>query len=485
VKTHSIGFRLAAWYFAVFAVGLTVFSIAAWFAMRASVYHAIDDELRDRVRGVTRFMENQISSLSVPEIRDEFREHSVLGPGGDLFQVCDEEGQWLYRSVPLENANVAIAKPASLRASRFDSLQIERHRLRFYSQRIVVNGKPYTVQVAALMNEAFEALDRFRLILLFVTPILLVLASAGGYWLSTRALAPVDDIAHAAQRISIENLEERLTVPATGDQLQRLSETLNAMLSRLELSVRRMKQFTADASHELRAPVSLIRTTAEVAVQKRDRPASEYFEALQEILEEAERTSQIVDSMMLLARADSGKEIVESSAADLCAVVRDAADQGEKLARSHGVRFSAEIPHGTCMIHGDADALRRAILILIDNAAKYTPHGGSVAVRLDPCNGVAIASVTDTGIGIRNEDLPHIFDRFWRADKARSREQGGAGLGLSIAKWIFEMHHGSIDVESEPGRGSTFQVRLPLDSDSTRVRSALTPSTGKGDATAM
>jgi heavy metal sensor kinase len=463
VKTRSIGFRLAAWYFAVFACGLGVFSIAAWFAMRASIYHAIDDELRDRVRGVARFMQNQISALSLPEIRDEFREHSVLGPGGDLFQVCDQDGQWLYRSVPLEDANVAIARPEWIPAPRFDTLQIERHWLRFYSQRIVVNGKPYTVQVASLMNEAYEALDRFRLILLFATPVLLILASAGGYWLSTQALAPVDEIGHAAQRISIENLQERLNVPSTGDQLQRLSETLNAMLSRLELSVRRMKQFTADASHELRAPVSLIRTTAEVAVQKRDRPAGEYLEALDEILQEAERTSQVVDSMMLLARADSGKEIVESGSADFCAVVREAAEQGEKLTRSHGVQFRADLPDGPCMIHGDSDALRRAILILIDNAAKYTPAGGSVSVRLDAHDGVAMASVTDTGIGIAKEDVIHIFDRFWRADRARSREQGGAGLGLSIAKWIVEMHQGSIDVNSEPGKGSTFEVRVPLE----------------------
>src|SRR5262249_27662948 len=373
VKGKSIGFRLAAWYFAVFACGLAAFSVAAWFAMRASVYQAIDDELRDRVRGVTRFMQSQISALSLPEIRDEFREHSVLGPGGDLFQVCDEQGQWLYRSVPLENADFAITLPSALPTPRFNDLQVDHHWLRFYSERISVNGKSYAVQVASSMNEAYEALERFRLILLLAAPVLLVLASAGGYWLSTRALAPVDGISQAAQRISIENLEERLHVPQTGDQLQRLSETLNAMLSRLASSVRRMKQFTADASHELRAPVSLIRTTAEVAAQKRDRPASEYLQSLDEILEESERTSQVVDSLMLLARADSGKEAVELTSADICSVVRSASEQGEKLVRNHDSKFSAQIPDGPIWIQADADALRRPLLILIDNAAKYTP----------------------------------------------------------------------------------------------------------------
>ncbi len=334
--------------------------------------------------------------------------------------------------------------------------------MRFYSRRIVVNGKPYTVQVAALMNEGLEALERFRLMLLFVAPVLLIAASAGGYWLSIRALAPVDEISQTAQRISIENLADRLHVPKTGDQLQRLSETLNSMFSRLENSVRRIKQFTADASHELRAPISLIRTTAEVAVQ-RDRPAQEYREALNEILEESERTSQVVDTLMLLARADSGKEVLEYLPVDACTVAREAIEQGEKLARNHGLEFTAGALEGPIPIQADADALRRALLILIDNAVKYTPDGGAVNVAVGAQDGFAVASVSDTGIGIVREDLAHIFDRFWRADKARSREQGGAGLGLSIAKWIAEMHGGSIEVESEPGKGSVFHLRVPLD----------------------
>ena len=463
MKRRSIGFRLAAWYFVVFACGLGAFGVGAWFAMRASVYHAVDDELRDRIRGVKSFMDRQISSLSIPEIRDEFREHSILGPGGDLLQVCDEQGQWLYRSVALESNNIPIELPTALGATRIENRQVERRSLRFASRRVVVNGKPYTIQVAAGLNEAFEALERFRWTLLFTTPLLLIAASAGGFWLSNRALAPFDQISRAAQRISIENLADRLKVTESGDQLQRLSETLNAMFSRLEASVRRIKEFTADASHELRAPVALIRTIAEVAVQRRNRPAEEYLDALEEILEESERTSQVVDSLMLLARADSGKENLECAPVDACAVVREAAEQGEKLARSHSLEFHANVPNGPVPIQADADALRRALLILLDNAVKYTPHGGSVKIALETNDGFAVVSVADSGIGIARQDLAHIFDRFWRADKARSREQGGAGLGLSIAKWIVDIHGGSIEVESEPGKGSTFQLRVPLD----------------------
>src|SRR2546422_2203663 len=149
MKPGSIRLRLTAWYFAVLALGLSLFGVGAWFAMRESLYHAVDESLRDRVRGVQRFMNAQISALSLIEIRDEFREHSVLGPGGDLFQVCDQDGQWLYRSVPLENNNVKITAPGTLTVPRFETLYVEGHALRVYSERIVVNGKPYTAQVAA------------------------------------------------------------------------------------------------------------------------------------------------------------------------------------------------------------------------------------------------------------------------------------------------------------------------------------------------
>jgi two-component system, OmpR family, heavy metal sensor histidine kinase CusS len=319
------------------------------------------------------------------------------------------------------------------------------------------------VQVAAPMHEAFEAIEAFGIVLVLAVPLLLIASSVGGYWVSRRALDPVDEISRAAQRISIENLADRLQVPETGDQLQRLTETLNRMFSRLEASVRRIKQFTADASHELRAPIALIRTTAEVAVQRRDRDANEYLESLDDILQESERTSQVVDSLMLLARADAGKEVLERGLVDACSISRAAVEQGEKLARIRGLHFFASIPEMPIWVHADAEALRRALLILIDNAAKYTPEGGSVRVDLSTKDGFAKVAVSDTGIGIAPADLPHIFDRFWRVDKARSRSQRGAGLGLSIAKWVAETHAGSIAVESGVGKGSVFHLRIPLE----------------------
>jgi signal transduction histidine kinase len=209
--------------------------------------------------------------------------------------------------------------------------------------------------------------------------------------------------------------------------------------------------------------VSLIRTTAEIAAMNRDRPATEYLAALDEILEESVRTSQVVDSLMLLARADSAKETLECIPVDATVVVRSAAEQGERLARSRGVGFRLKLPADAVPVQADPEAFRRALLILMDNAAKYTAEGGSVEVGLEARNGQAVAWVSDTGMGIAAADLPHVFDRFWRADKARSREQGGAGLGLSIAKWIVDMHGGTITGQSEIGKGSIFEIKLPVE----------------------
>src|SRR5262245_41989801 len=222
MKFRSIRVRLTAWYLAMLALGLGVFGVGSWFAMRASAFHTIDDELKDRITGVEKFMQIQIESLSPVEIRDEFREHSVLGPGGDLFQVCDEKGQWLYRSAVLENSQIPIRLPRDVgNQPIYESLAVEGTPIRFASGRVVVNGHPYTIQVAAPLREFNEALERFRLILWLAAPLLLIGAGLGGYFISRRALNPVDKITAAAESISISNLTDWLEVPKTSDELQR------------------------------------------------------------------------------------------------------------------------------------------------------------------------------------------------------------------------------------------------------------------------
>src|SRR2546428_263395 len=233
------------------------------------------------------------------------------------------------------------------------------------------------------------------------------------------------------------------------------------MLERLESAFKRISQFTADASHELRTPVALMRTTAELSLRK-PRPEAEYREALTQILRELETTSALVEKLMLLARADSGVEALQFAPLDLAENLREACRQGHTLAQAKQISLQEQIANRPVIVEGDAHALQRLFLILIDNAVKYTPAEGRVTASLTDTNGFAVAEIRDTGIGIATVDLPHIFERFYRADKARSREMGGVGLGLSIGRWIAEAHGGAIEVESTPSQGSVFRVRLPI-----------------------
>jgi heavy metal sensor kinase len=282
----------------------------------------------------------------------------------------------------------------------------------------------------------------------------------GGYWMSRRALAPVDAITLEAKAIGADNLSQRLAVPKTGDELQRLSETLNEMMGRLDQAFQRVTRFTADASHELRTPLALMRTTAELALRGKQ-PEKEYREALEQILSELERTSQLVENLLLIARADSGGSKLHTSDIDLTQAVREACLQATPLFQAKHIKFESHLPDRPIAVRGDAQALRGLFLILIDNAVKYTPPEGSVTVSACETNKTAVVTVADTGIGIPPEDLPRIFERFYRVDKARSREQGGAGLGLSIGRWIVEAHGGTINIESDPGGGTTVHVGLP------------------------
>jgi signal transduction histidine kinase len=271
--------------------------------------------------------------------------------------------------------------------------------------------------------------------------------------MSERALAPVERIARTAGEIEAQHLSKRLPIRGTGDELDHLSRMLNAMFARLESSFRRITQFTADASHELRTPIAIIRTTAEVA-RRRPRTDREYIEALDRILAESERTTELLEDLMALARSD-----VESEAAAMEPVRLD--QLVEEVSRQAGLTFTiAELTPVT--IAGDYAGLRRLLIILVDNAVKYSPPAGLVSVGLRVAAQRCVLEVRDNGIGISAEDLPHVFERFYRASKDRSRKIDGVGLGLSIARAIVQRHAGEIEIESKLGAGSIVRVSLPV-----------------------
>jgi len=296
--------------------------------------------------------------------------------------------------------------------------------------------------------------------LLASVPILLLISSAGGYWVSRRALKPVDRITTTARSISIRNLSERLPVTETGDELQRLAETCNAMLDRLESAVYQIKQFTADASHELRGPLSFTRTVAEVALRN-PHADLESRKAFEDIVDEAAKAAILLEDMLTLARADAAPFSMTLEPIDLAAVIEDVCAMARPIAEQRGLTLTvSHAGEPSVGVLGDFSSLRRLLWILLDNALKYTHARGQIEVLLTVISDRTTLLVRDNGIGISPTDLPHVFDRFYRADPSRGMVEGN-GLGLAIAKWIAETHRAQLSVASEERRGSTFQLVFP------------------------
>jgi len=293
--------------------------------------------------------------------------------------------------------------------------------------------------------------------MLLSVPALLALCAVVAYWMSGRALAPIQEMVSAACSIDSRHLSQRVAVPPTGDEVQQLAETFNGMLERIEHGVRRMREFTANASHELRTPVAIVRAAAEVALLRTHAPGEFYRDALERILRESERNTRLIESMLELSRIDSPATRAEFSPLRLNSSLAEACERMAPLAAARGVSLNCEPAERRPEVLADAEQLRRLWLILLDNALKFTPAGGTVTARVSD----ATVEVADTGVGIAPEHQERIFERFYRADKARSRSLGGAGLGLAIAQEILRLHGASIGVNSVPGEGACFSVTFP------------------------
>ena len=457
----SIGWRLTLSYLVVFAAAQFLFGIGMWLILRHNLYEITDRALADQVDDVRRFLEAQKKNATVAKLQEEVSEAYVLEHSGDYLQIYDVEGEWIYRAPFLQKISLPPPVPDKLERSVYKDEKFDGRPFRFLSQSLTVRGRHFIVQTGLPTHEMLQTLVLFRRYLAFFAPLILLAASGLGYWVSERALSPVDALTRSARAIGGTNLSSRLEQLNTGDELQRLSDTLNEMLGRIEAAFLRVTQFTADASHELRTPISLMRTESEIALRK-SRSEVEYRDALSHILVEAERTTTLIEKLLALARADSGTAALEIRPFDLRETALKVANEWRTVADSKTLCFTEGITPDEVPIEGDETVLHQLLNILLDNAVKYTPAPGKIDLSLDQTDKAAVLTVADSGIGIADEDQPKIFERFYRADKARSREMGGAGLGLAIAFWIVEQHHGSIEVQSSPGEGSTFVVELPL-----------------------
>jgi signal transduction histidine kinase len=416
----SIRFRLTAWYAAILTAGLALFGGLIWLSLRHRLLDEMDQDLAGRAVRFEKY----------------FREEA--GNPGELNEFCQA-------LPPHSFIDVHGSKGFTF---RFASSSPD---LRLVKRQFLVNGEAFDVELGTSMSGVEHTLDLVRLLLLSLSPLVIGIACAGGWWLSGRALKPVKDITAAAMNISIENLSRRLPVPATGDELADLTEVLNSMLARLESAVKTLSQFVADASHEFRTPLAVIRTTAELALRRARSPEA-YRDSLQEIGAEAERMTVLVEDLLILARGDAGVADMPLSPVDLSEVLQDVLGEMRNLADFRGVSIRPKL--SKVMIPGNRAALHRAFLVLLDNALKYSAEGSEVVVALtDNC-----IEIKDFGTGIHPGDLPHIFKRFYQADRARS--QGGYGLGLSLAQTIVHAHGGVIEVSSVLGEGSSFRVIL-------------------------
>jgi len=329
------------------------------------------------------------------------------------------------------------------------------------------DGTTRIVQATYLLDQVNASLSHFIRVCAAALGAAAILAMIGGQILASRGLRPVGKMATAARRISVENLAERLERSGAGDELDRLAQTFNDMLTRLEKQVTQLRQFTADAAHELRTPLAALRGNAEVALSGR-RSTDELRAVLAEAIEEYDRLARIADDLLLLARADARQKLIRPARFRLDRAVVDVVDLFSPAAEERGVSLTLS-DCNEIWIDGDDGRLRQMLGNLLDNAIKFTPAGGTVRVSLS-ANGVAELTVRDSGVGIAPEHLPHVFDRFYRADRARTHDGGGAGLGLSISRTITEAHGGNIRLISEPGDGTTVSVRFPVERGSKSPR---------------
>ena len=470
MNARSLSFRLVAWYAGVLTGVFVLLGVLTFFFLR----HYLEANLLDiqgrRARQIAGTlvaqarrdgedaMRSEVEKLYSPEINDRFIRISradghVLyasgAPRNELFdpsRVPEIGGNFLQGSaakVPVPGGALLIAAvPAT-----------------------GIDGTLYRVEVGTSAAPAEDTLAQVLIMLAVGLPVAVAVAVAGGFILVRRSLEPVERMAVKAEEITQHNLSERLPLVESGDQLERLSISLNRMISRLEDALRGSKQFVADASHELRTPLTVMRGELESLAQDA-RLAGETRETLGSVLEEVERLGEIVESLFSLSRLDAG-EADAWQRFDLAELATTTAEQMSLLATDKDIRLVCDSPRGI-NVRGERARLKQVIVNLLDNAIKYTPRGGHIALKVRREGAWAVLEVTDDGVGIPQESLPHVFKRFFRVDSSRARDPGGAGLGLSIVKSICAAHGAEVEVTSAVGKGSTFRVRHPLATEAAR-----------------
>ncbi|HLL75225.1 MAG TPA: heavy metal sensor histidine kinase [Pyrinomonadaceae bacterium] len=460
--------RLTLWYVSALALILVVFGAAVYVMLSRALHRRVDDALRST-------LEISITSLTNDTEEGQSSQSAAQSTASELshpqqaLMIFDGAGRLLAEHPYEEDLHIRLPDLGAIPDEDVYLYTVaeegdadDRHRLAVRRVRIPPAGTPYIVLASQPLEAVEDELESLREILYLATPAALLLAGVGGWLLARQGLAPVAAMARSAREIGAGSLDRQLPVANPRDELGQLATTFNELLARLDAAFGEQRRFMADASHELRTPLSVMNTAAGVTLKKEGRDEAEYREALRVVAEQTRRLSRIVNDMFVLARADAGRYPVRKRALYLNDLLTEVARAGGVLAADKGV--TVEVKNlDEAAFHGDEDLLRQMLLNLVDNAVKFTPAGGVVRLSLEGRGGQYRLSVSDTGPGIPPHARAHVFERFYRADKARTRaEDGGAGLGLAIARWIAQAHDGELELHDSGGKGSTFVARLPF-----------------------
>lgn len=446
----NIKFKITMWYAVFLTVLLSAFSVFFYAIISRILY-------TNNVQLIKADANQAISIIQTEGDIIQIAEPYRIVATNTFFVVFDKngnkglEGEALPEIVNLEIKDEAI---------RYISVGGQRWAI--YDKSIVTAGETLGyIRVGRSLQETIYALGNLKTILFISVPLYIVLASIGGFFLADRALRPIDYITKTARDISRSHLSKRLQMPKTEDEVGRLSTTFNEMLDRLEASFKKERQFTSDASHELRTPVAIISAQAEQGLALlKNKQNKECADAFMSIQAECRKMSYLISQLLMLNKSDEGKYELNLETLDLNLIAEEVANEFKSLSSKKEIKiiFNSQ---DNILINADQTLITRMLINLVDNATRYTSSGGTVKISLLKENDSAVIKVSDTGKGIEKKDIDHIFDRFYQANEARNGQ--GSGLGLSIVKWIVQVHKGEVSVESEPGKGSTFTVRLPVE----------------------
>ena len=464
---ESVRARLTLWYVSLLAATLVVSIALIYVLLARALYVRVDDTLHAVVQIAHTSLANDLNEgqdaadaarSTASELASRQMLIAIYDAGGRLLAEAGREDDIAIRLPPVDQ--IPFDDDLMQTIVEADDLD-DRHRLAMRKVTIPTFDVEFTVVAGTSLEPTDEELESLRGILLYLIPLSLIGAGIGGWFLAGRSLSPVVAMADRARQIGVENLGERLPVANPRDELGRLAETFNGLLSRLEASMIQQRQFMADASHELRTPVTTARTASSVALQQPRRAEAEYRETLDIVEQEMARLSRIVDDMFTLARADAGSYPMRTTPMYLDEVMEEVVRALRVVAATRNVTISEKTLH-PAPLNGDEDLIRRLILNILDNAVRYAPSNSVVRVALDRSGAHYAISVSDDGPGIAPEIQPRIFERFYRVDPARGHgADGGAGLGLALARWIARAHGGDVTLATSSSVGSTFVITLP------------------------